>query len=41
MELSYLGCSIQLEDKTETEASESDVPPTWSDKGLPGSAPRL
>lgn len=41
VELNYLGCSIQLEDKTETEVSESDISPTDSDKALPRSASKL
>lgn len=38
VELNYLGCSIQLENKNETEVSESDSSPLDSDKALPGSA---
>ena len=41
IELNYLGCSIQLENKTETDVSESDISPTGSDKALPGSASKL
>lgn len=41
VELNYLGYIILLEDKTETEVSESDISPMDSDKALPGSASKL
>lgn len=41
VELNYLGYSLQLEDKIETEVSESDTSPTNSEKDHFGSASKL